>query len=169
MKLFIDLPYLAKFVLIAFVFYCVWDFSQRVWVSVETSKPNVANFDASDYAVGSLAMASTVKEWLDEREAKRLAATEAEESSKEPELPLIDGGMNLGNMRVRVRAIYTAPESEVRIALLDIQNIEQRSVEIINAQEGYTVNSYTLETIDVNSVVFRSAESETLTIPVFDY
>lgn len=169
MKSALNLPLSLKLVLLLLAIICVWDFSQRVWISSDVSSRNSVTFDPANYASGTNEMAAPVKDWLVAREAERQAAAQPEEQSKEATVPLIEGGMNLGNMRVRVRAIYTAPEGQTRLALFDIQSIEQRSVEIIEAQEGYTVDSYTLETIDVNSVVFRSAEGEALTIPVFDY
>lgn len=169
MKSALNLPMSVKLILALFLLVCVWDFTQRVWVSADANARDDVSFTADDYVNRNSEMADTIKNWLAEREAMRQAAVEPEEEANEPAIPLIEGGMNLGNMRVRVRAIYTAPSSQTRLALLDIQSIEQRSVEIIEAHEGYTVESYALETIDVNSVVFRSAEGEALTIPVFDY
>lgn len=171
MKSALNLPMSVKLILALFLLVCVWDFTQRVWVSADANARDDVSFAAEDYVNSNIEMADTVKNWLAEREAMRQAAAEPEQEqeTKEPAIPLIEGGMNLGNVRVRVRAIYTAPSSQTSLALLDIQSIEQRSVEIIEAHEGYSVESYALETIDVNSVVFRSAEGEALTIPVFDY
>lgn len=170
MKSALNLPVSAKLALLLFTLLCVWDFSQRVWVSADASSRGTTAFDPSAYTLAANEMAPALTEWLAAREAQRQAAAEPdEEANKMPAIPLLEGGTNLGNMRVRVRAIYTATDSQTRLALLDIQSIEQRSVEIIEAEEGFTVDSYRLETIDVNTVAFRSAEGEVLTIPVFDY
>lgn len=170
MKSALNLPLSAKLALLFFTLFCVWDFSQRVWVSADASSRDTTTFDPSAYTFAANEMAPRLAEWLAAREAQRQAAAQPEdEASKEPAIPLLEGGTNLGNMRVRVRAIYTATDSQTRLALLDIQSIEQRSIEIIEAEEGFTVDSYQLEAIDVNTVAFRSAEGEVLTIPVFDY
>ncbi|MBG23303.1 MAG: hypothetical protein CMF22_07585 [Idiomarinaceae bacterium] len=170
MKSALNLPLSAKLALLVFTLFCVWDFTQRVWVTADSTTRNATAFDPSAYTLSANEMSPAITEWLAAREAQRQAAAEPdEEANKTPAIPLLEGGTNLGNMRVRVRAIYTATDSQTRLALLDIQSIEQRSVEIIEAEEGFTVDSYQLEAIDVNTVAFRSAVGEVLTIPVFDY
>lgn len=170
MKSIAQLPVGLRLFFIALVVFCVWDFAQRVWIQADASSRDEVTFDAARFQGGAIEMADAVKTWLAEREAQRAAAAEAEtEVDETPKAPLLDGGMNVGSMRVRVRAIYTAPESGTRFALLDLQSIEQRSVEISEVQQGFTIEGYTLESISVDAVTFRSNEDETLTIPVFDY
>ncbi|KFZ29178.1 hypothetical protein IDAT_05750 [Pseudidiomarina atlantica] len=144
------------------------DFSQRVWVSSEANPPAVPQFNASDYATQAPSMNAALQQWI---EQQRSAAAQAaqEQSVSQPQAELLPGGVNLGETRVRVRATYTSSATGAQLALLEAQQINNRSLELTEVDEGFEIDNYKVSKITADSVVFVNAEGEQVTVPVFDY
>ncbi|MGQ4276500.1 hypothetical protein ACQ5ES_05585 [Pseudidiomarina sp. E22-M8] len=171
MKAWQQLPGSVKLIAIVGVLLCLIDFSQRVYID---NSVDARAFDANAGAQNEFQTArisDEVEAWLERRReiAEQRKQEQDQATVSEPQVALLEGGVNLGNMRVRVRGIYTSAQNEQRIALIDTQELENRSVEITEVTEGFELNGYTVSKINVNSVTFIGGEDESVTIPVFDY
>ncbi|MEA3587711.1 hypothetical protein J6I75_05040 [Pseudidiomarina sp. 1APP75-27a] len=175
MKAWQQLPTSVKLIAAVLVIICVIDFSQRVYVANEASGREFDPMAGVAIEFESAQPSAAVKSWLQRRskEAEKRQQEEQETQANEAKVALLDGGVNLGDMRVRVRGVYTATGNAApngaRVALIDTQQIENRQIEIIEISEGFKLNGYTVTKISVNSVTFTGGEDEAVTIPVFDY
>ncbi|RUO74557.1 hypothetical protein CWI80_04240 [Pseudidiomarina sediminum] len=169
MKFWTQLAPMVKVAIILTVLLCVYDFSQRVMITTDVNTRNVNDFDASRYQVPTLSQASEVTAWLEARAQAQEQQQVEETAPEEAKTPLIEGGVNLGEMRVRVRGIYSPAQSSEQIALLEAQHLTERSLELTEVTQGYVLENYEVTKINVGSVTFTGADGSTVVIPVFDY
>ncbi|MDN7126976.1 hypothetical protein J6J08_06245 [Pseudidiomarina sp. 1APR75-33.1] len=173
MKAWQQLPTSVKLIAVALVIICVIDFAQRIYVAESDASRNFDPMAGVGIEFASAQASEEVKSWLQQRrEEAEKSQQEQQVAVSEPKAALLEGGVNLGDMRVRVRGVYTASEAATggaRIALIDTQQIESRQVEITEISEGFELNGYTVSKINVNSVTFIGGDDESITIPVFDY
>ncbi len=167
MKAWQQLPASVKLLAAAIVVVCLMDFMQRVYIAGNDTTRTFDPMAGLQADLPAAQMSDDVSTWLQKR---RDAAQQQQEqqATSEPQAELMDGGVNLGDMRVRVRGIYTSSNQQ-RVALIDTQQLANRNVEITEISEGFELNGFTVSKISVNSVTFSGAEGETVTLPVFDY
>ncbi len=176
MKLWQQQPMVVKLAAGLAVIFCAADFSQRIWLSADANERDVAGFDASAYSVPTPQMSEAVQNYLTELEQNTASQGEDESSQGNAnQAPLIEGGVNLGEMRVRVRAIYRSQVTKQQVALIEAQHLTERNLELTEVNVGYALNNYKVSKITANSVEFteqsasEQGTSESIVIPVFDY
>lgn len=170
MKFVTQLTPLVKTVIVLTVALCIYDFSQRVMIETDVNAREINAFDASRFQVPTITQASEVTAWLEARaQAQAEQVTEEATETDAAKTPLIEGGVNLGEMRVRIRGIYSPALSSAQIALLEAQHLTERSLELTEVSQGYVLENYEVTKINVDSVTFTGADGSTVVIPVFDY
>lgn len=170
MKLWQQQPTSVKVCAIALVVICVIDFSQRIWVSAELAARSTTEFNAGRFTAPTPKISEPVQTFLEDLASAAEPPAEAEDENSENKIPLIEGGVNIGEMRVRVRAIYISPTTNKQAALIEAQHLTERNLELTEVTLGYALNNYQVSEITVDSVVFTgSDQNDQITIPVFDY
>ncbi|WP_411360706.1 hypothetical protein [Pseudidiomarina sp. YC-516-91] len=170
MKIWQQTPLSVKVIGAIAVLLCLYDFSNRVWVTTEVNQRETTSFDAGAHSTAAPQVAQDVQDYIRQLATATASETANDDTESANRTPLIEGGVNVGEMRVRVRAIYTAPGTERRTALIEAQHIEQRSLELTEVNEGFELNNYKVSAITVDSVIFTGADpNERIAIPVFDY
>ncbi|WP_258807319.1 hypothetical protein [Pseudidiomarina sp. CB1] len=149
---------------------CVVDFSQRVWLSTpdnsgverELAAAQVVNHQAP-------VAADELQQWWQQRAEERQAATDAAQQQNTPTAkPLLEGGIDVGPLRIRLRAIVIATDSQQQVAIMEAQNTDDRSLEFIERRVGENLGDYRVTAIRVNEIVFTQGD-ESITVPIFDY
>lgn len=150
---------------------CLIDFTQRVWVSapdltdVNREVEQAAGIDIAEPEINPL-----LAEWVATRAAERLAtaASGAEGSTKDTPPELLPGGVDVGPLRVRLLAIFIPPDGKQQVAIMEAQNSEDRSLELIERTLGESLGDYTVSAVRVNEIVFKR-DDEIIAVPIFDY
>ncbi|PTB83250.1 hypothetical protein C9928_04080 [Pseudidiomarina aestuarii] len=146
------------------------DFTQRVLPAVDEST-TMSTQSASDmvFAGTDHVVSKRVQDWL-----ASLAAIETSENAagsvEAPQTELLQGGIDIGKKRVRVRAILIANATQQRIALIESQDREQRDVEFIELRQGDALAGYTVTAVAVDSVEFtaNSGNEAPVRVKVFE-
>lgn len=153
-----------------FAFLCLIDFSQRLWVP-GTDANAVANelAAASNVKVSDVQVVDGLTAWMNQRREERQAAAGPEATDNaSKQKPLLEGGVDLGPLRVRLRAILITSDSGKQVAIMEAQDNTERDVEFIERTLGETLGDYTVSAVRVNEIVFQHGD-EIVTVPIFDY
>lgn len=154
--------------LVILVLFCALDFVYRVVPPAESSD-SLSIGAEEDYAfqpVEPSQRSQTVVNWLQQLSTE---ANEApEEAIEETKPELIAEGVNLGNKRVRVRAIFIANEADQQVALVEAQDIEARDIEFNEVRQGDDFNGFAVAQVRVNEVEFLSSSGESIVVEVFE-
>ncbi|RUO62604.1 hypothetical protein [Pseudidiomarina insulisalsae] len=165
-------PNLVKVCAAVVVLLCLLDFTQRVWISAEVDAREVSGFVTTGYQAPQPQVSDQVSAFIAQLTTAESETVEEEspEQSVAEQTPLIEGGVNLGDMRVRVRAIYVSQKMNKRVALIETQHMKERHLELTEIAVDDVLNNYKVSTITVDSVVFSGDDgSEPVVVPVFDY
>lgn len=149
----------------------VFDFAQRVWVASPNTDTVRQELEAATaIEVEQPSIAASLQTWLKEKEQQRaeIAKREAGENQDASKPELLEGGVDVGPLRVRLRAIVLPPGQQRHVAILETQNSENRQIELMKRRLGETLGNYTLSALSVNAIVFEGND-ETVTVPIFDY
>lgn len=87
----------------------------------------------------------------------------------QPLAELMAGAEQLGDHLVRIRAIFTSSSSGRRLALAELQNLQDREIGFNQLQQGDQVGSYSVTNIDGQFVVFAHSDGTEIRVSVFDW
>lgn len=156
-------------ILIIALLFCVVDFVQRVQPAIDTAalSREVAVTEVAPRATAHQ-VSQRVQDWL--AGLNTVATSNSEASTETVQQELLSGGTNIGEKRVRVRAILIANTTQQRVALIEAQDREQRDVEFVELRQGDTLSGYTISAVQVDAVEFQpnSGEGATVRVKVFE-
>lgn len=156
-------------IIIIALLFCVVDFVQRVQPTIDTAALSREVAVTEVAAPASVHQVSPrVRDWL--AGLNTVASNSTETSTATVQQELLSGGTNIGEKRVRVRAILIANNTQQRIALIEAQDREQRDVEFVELRQGDTLSGYTISAVQVDAVEFQpsSGEGATVRVKVFE-
>ncbi|RUO41650.1 hypothetical protein CWE22_05700 [Pseudidiomarina aestuarii] len=140
-------------ILIIIVLFCVVDFVQRVQPAVDTAAltREAAMLETTPAPVEHT-VSPRVRDWL--ASLNTTATSSPEVATETVQQELLSGGTNIGEKRVRVRAILIANTTQQRVALIETQDRERRDVEFVELRQGETLSGYTISAVQVDGVEF---------------
>ncbi|WP_258239975.1 hypothetical protein [Pseudidiomarina homiensis] len=148
---------------------CLFDFSQRVWIASADNDSIARDLaSAGQIQVATPRVVDELQAWFAEREQVRKQIEQASSSDKDDaEQALLPGGVDVGPLRIRLRAILISTENAQKVAIMEAQNNDDRSVELIERTVGEALGEYNVSAVRVNEIVFQRAD-ETIVVPIFD-
>ncbi|HET8816655.1 MAG TPA: hypothetical protein VFM61_04310 [Pseudidiomarina sp.] len=161
-----DRRVLGVFVIV--VLLAVLDFVQRVQPSLDTAlvERDMAELEPKP-AIAEHTMSPRLTDWL---ASLNVAGGTQQTPAATVQPELLSGGIDIGEKRVRVRAILIANTSQQRIALIEAQDREQRDVEFVELRQGDRLSGYTVSAVQVDGVEFtpNSGDGAVVRVKVFE-
>jgi hypothetical protein len=148
------------------------DFFNRLYVASDTAADNAGINDTMLTLPDTEArLTSAMQQWL----AQNTEPTDPNQvaTSQPQKPPLMADGTDLGSLLVKVQAVFISRENGKYIALVTMQDKENRGVEYIRLVPGQRIADYQVTTIDPLGVVFSAdgqptAEQSSVRVNVFE-
>lgn len=156
-------------IMIIVLLFCVVDFVQRVQPAVDTAAlTREAAMPETTRPAAAYTVSQRVSDWL--ASLNTVATTDSQTNPENVQQELLNGGTNIGEKRVRVRAILIANTTQQRVALIEAQDREQRDVEFVELRQGDTLSGYTISAVQVDGVEFtpNTGDGAVVRVKVFE-
>ncbi|MCH8502476.1 MAG: hypothetical protein LAT77_11270 [Aliidiomarina sp.] len=147
------------------VLWCLVDFWQRVYISIEHDTnlrdSSVAAFDPVPRSVGT----TTIDAWLQAQ--RRSDEVVNEEDPAEQEMPQLYGAERLGAMQVRVRGTFLSAERQVRVALIEVLVDGDAEPSLKRVVVGDALNEFVVTDVEAARVRLTDDSENSYEISVF--
>lgn len=179
MKLALPLDYnKAQFVWIALcaavvLSVCIVDFVSRIYVATnEEQKRDTAIERSLSMPILVANLTQPIIGLQQQQQSLETKNAEVQATQKE-EKPLLNDAAEIGNFLIKVQAVFISKSPIKKIALVTLQNKQDRNIELTRIELGQLIENYEVTNIDEQGVVFQLAsddtnQTETFRVNVFE-